>query len=178
MKEKLALNKFVITNQYSAIFLGKCWKTYKEDSGKSKIVWKWYKVLEKFKIQNIRLWFWAKSPQSHSIMTFNSSFERNFHKEFESNNDLKLQGRLRPKIWKWNLMSSMLENSSVLSVWSFSSLNRSQWFSKFGILMKFQYFIELSFLNRWVTQIWLPALHYLAWRSRSSEGMFVLDHQV
>ena len=41
---------------------------------------------------------------------------------------------------------------------AFLPQKRTQCFSKFGILSKLLALIELSFLNRWVTQFWLPAL--------------------
>ena len=43
-------------------------------------------VLEKFKFKNGKLRIWAKSPQSCSIMTFNSSFEWSYHEESEFDN--------------------------------------------------------------------------------------------
>ena len=52
----------------------------------SNILKKCFRGLERFRFQNVKVRFWAKNPQSCSIMTFDSSFERTFHEESEFDN--------------------------------------------------------------------------------------------
>ena len=76
----------VFREKSSVLNLGKCRESLKEYNGKSFEASYPYEGLKYFKFQNTKLRFWAKRPQSYSIVTFNSSFERSLHEEIEFDN--------------------------------------------------------------------------------------------
>ena len=87
VESKLAVINFVFPREKNQVYLEKWWKCFEERNGKLFLPNLSWEVLKLFKFQNTELRFWAKSPQSHSMMTSNGSIESNFCGEVEFDND-------------------------------------------------------------------------------------------